>query len=65
MDRERSKWLRNDKNTRIGGMTMKRSLLRTGTALLAIALAMCGGVSASALTVYSMEIPPVDSEYNG
>ena len=51
MDRERSKWLRNDKNTRIGGMTMKRSLLRTGTALLAIALALCGGVSASALTV--------------
>ena len=30
---------------------MKRSFVRHGVALLAIALALCGGVSASALTV--------------
>ena len=41
---------------------MKRSLLRTGTALLAIALAMCGGVSASALTVQASFNDPLIEE---
>ena len=41
---------------------MKRSLLRTGTALLAIALALCGGVSASALTVQASFNDPLIEE---
>ena len=41
---------------------MKRSFVRHGVALLAIALAMCGGVSASALTVQASFNDPLIEE---
>ena len=37
---------------------------KIGMILLAFMLILCNGASASALTVYSIGIPPVDWEYN-